>query len=151
MHLRKLPFSEQDNFSGQVLQWNIYAVAHLDGSCQVEDFLSEQLRGGDVCAAQELIALLEAMAFDAKGPRRWIGTSRCHESVAGKQIYEFKIGSLRVHWFYGQERCVAILARAVTKKSNTTPKELAKQLVTLKSNYEKAAKVDSIVIVDSAD
>jgi hypothetical protein len=151
MHLRKLPFSEQDSFSGQAMRWGLYAIAQDDGSCSVRDFLDNQLRGGDVRAAEDLLALLDNMVFDAQGPRRWIGTKRCHESVAGKQIYEFRQGSLRVHWFYGQERCVAILARVVAKKSNATPKELAKQLIALKSDYEKAAKQGNIVIVDSID
>jgi protein involved in temperature-dependent protein secretion len=43
------------------------------------------------------------------------------------------------------------LARVVAKKSNATPKELAKQLIALKSDYEKAAKQGNIVIVDSID
>jgi hypothetical protein len=151
MHLRKLPFLENDSFSGELLQWQLFAIADENGNCSVKDVLQEQLRGGDVKAAQGLLGFLDNMVFDAKGPQRWIGTKRCHESVAGKQIYEFKQGSLRVHWFYGQGRCIAILARAVTKKSNATPKELAKQLVHLKSTYEEAAAQGRIVIVEPID
>jgi hypothetical protein len=148
MHLRKLPFLEQDTFSGQAQQWNLYAVAENDGSCLVQDLLQAQLRGGDIKAAQSLLAFLDNMVYDTKGPQRWIGTKRCHESVKGEQIYEFRQGSLRVHWFYGQGRCVAILARAAVKQTNTTPKQLAKELIALKSKYQEAAKSGNIKIIN---
>ncbi len=147
MHLLELPFSQQDSFSGQAKQWNLYAIAESDGSCSVQDFLNAQLRGGNIKAAQALLAFLDDMVFDAKGPQRWIGTPRCHESVKGVQIYEFRQGSLRVHWFYGQGKRVAILARAVAKQSNATPKHLAKELIALKSRYQEAAKSGSITFI----
>jgi Phage derived protein Gp49-like (DUF891) len=140
MRLRKLPFSEQDGFTGQAQQWFLYAVAKDDGSSSVEDFLNDQLRGDNKSAAEALLALIDSMVYDAKGPQRWIGTKRCHESVAGHKIYEFRQGALRIHWFYGQGRCVAVLAQAVAKQTNKTPKHLAKELIALKSKYEDAAK-----------
>lgn len=148
LFLRKLPFDAVDLYTGQVRCWHLMALSEQDGDSQVERFLLEQLDGGEIRAAQELLAFLDSMVFDAEGPRRWIGSKRCHESVAGQQIYEFRQGSLRVHWFYGEGRCVAILARAVVKKSNTTPKPLAKELIRLKSAYENAVKAGAITVVE---
>ena len=146
MHLRRLPFQDQDAYTGETKHWNLLAIADEDGNCQVEQFLKEQLDGGQINAATELLAFLDEMVYDEQGPRRWIGTPRCHESVSEKQIYEFKQGRLRVHWFYGDGRCVAILARAVLKSTQQTPKPLAKQLQALKSKYEAAAKAGLIDI-----
>ena len=148
MHLRKLPFSSADSFSGQSRHWNLYALAESDGSCSVEEFLHEQLQGGQISAAEQLLAFLDDMVFDEKGPQRWIGTPRCHESVAGKKIFEFKQGRLRVHWFYGQGQSIVILARGALKQTNATPKQLAKELIALKYKYEEAAKSGHIKIVN---
>jgi hypothetical protein len=148
MHLRKLPFSSADSFSGQARQWNLYALAESDGSCSVEEFLHEQLQGGQISAAEQLLAFLDDMVFDERGPQRWIGTPRCHESVAGKKIFEFKQGRLRVHWFYGQGHSIVILARGALKQTNATPKQLSKELIALKYKYEEAAKSGHIKIVN---
>lgn len=148
MHLRKLPFSAQDSYSGQAQRWNLYALAESDGSCSVEEFLHAQLRGGQISAAEQLLAFLDDMVFDEKGPQRWVGTTRCHESVAGQKIFEFRQGRLRVHWFYGQGQSIVILARGALKQTNATPKQLAKELIALKFKYEEAAKSGHIKIVN---
>ncbi len=147
MFLRPLPFQTTDALTGRTRCWTLYAIADSNGTCQIEDFLHQQMVGGHRQAAAELLAWMEEMVFDAQGPRRWIGSKRCHESVSGKQIYEFKQGSLRMHWFYGHGKCVAVLARAVTKQSNATPKPLAKELVALKQAYELAANLGQLYIV----
>lgn len=149
MFLRKLPFSEIDAFDNGARVWSLYAIADANGASLVEAFLLAQLHGGHEKAAKELLAWMDSMVFDSQGPRRWIGSKRCHESVAGEQIYEFIQGPLRLHWFYGQGRCVAILARAVAKKSGKTPKPLAKELKALKAAYQAAAAAGYITFVDA--
>jgi hypothetical protein len=146
MHLRRLPFQVQDAYTGKTRHWSLLAIADEDGSCQVEQFLMEQLAGGQINAATELLAFLDSMVYEEQGPLRWIGTPRCHESVSGEKIFEFKQGRLRVHWFYGEGRCVAILARAVLKSTQQTPKPLVKQLQALKSQYEATARAGLIEI-----
>ncbi|WP_152528797.1 hypothetical protein [Rhodoferax saidenbachensis] len=149
MHVRKLPFGDQDAFTGRTAVWTLYALCDGQGQCQVEDYLCGLLSGPSSEAATEMLALLENIVFDAEGPRRWIGTSRSKESVSGERIFEFKVNSLRVHWFYGQGQRVAVLAKAVMKKSNTTPKPLATDLKRLKSLYEAAAVANTIAVVTS--
>lgn len=147
MHVRRLPFGDQDAYTGRTAIWTLYALCDRNGQCQVEEYLCGLLSGPSSQTATEMLALLENIVFDAEGPRRWIGTARSKESVSGERIYEFKVGSLRVHWFYGQGQRVAVLARAVMKKSNSTPKPIATELKRLKSQYEAAAVADTIAVV----
>lgn len=86
--------------------------------------------------AAQLLALLEQLVLDPKGPQRWEGTSRSHESVAGERIFEFRVGRLRAHWFYGEGKQIAILAVGALKSSRTTSKALARELKRHKLQYE---------------
>jgi hypothetical protein len=147
MFLRQLHFQPRDEFTGRTQSWVLYALATENGDCQIENFLRQQMSGGHRKAAIELLAFMEDMIFDPQGPRRWIGSKRCHESVSGQQIYEFRQGDLRLHWFYGQGKCVAVLARVVAKQRNSTPKPLAKELVALKSAYSIAANTGQLHLV----
>lgn len=97
--------------------------------------------------AVDMFAFLDGMVFEKEGPRRWINTKRSHESVANERIFEFIIGDLRVHWFYGAGRAVVILAVAALKKGKKTPKPLAKELIELRSKYEESAQAGSVQIV----
>ncbi|WP_146097327.1 hypothetical protein [Rhodoferax sp. TS-BS-61-7] len=147
MHVRKLPFENEDVFTCRNAIWTLYAICDADGQCQVEDFLCDLLSGPSSASATEMLAFLDGLVFDEQGPRRWIGTARSHESVSGERIYEFRVGNLRVHWFYGKEQHVAVLARAAMKKTQTTPKPLATELKRLKLQYETAAESNSVAVV----
>lgn len=53
---------------------------------------------------------------------------RCHEAVAGAQIYEFIKGPLRLYWFYGADRQVIIVPAVHHKKQQKTPKDVVLML-----------------------
>lgn len=148
MFLRELPFGELDVYHGQPRQWNFYAISDAHGACQVESFL-DGLRGKLARTGEDMLAFLDAMVFEREGPRRWIGTARCHESVANERIFEFIIGDLRVHWFYGDGRAVVILAVAALKRSSDTPRKLKSELKALRDGYMKAAKDRSLTILQA--
>lgn len=147
MHLKRLPFdpeSEAHDADG----WRLYAISDKDGTCQVEQFICDHAKGQYAAAVAELVAFFDTIMLDPAGPLKWIGSPRAKESVANERIFEFKIGQLRVHWFYGKERQVAILACGVLKKGMKTPKPLAKQLKSLKLDYEKAVAAGEIFYLD---
>lgn len=144
MHLKQLPFDGARNDSDR---WTVCAISKEDGECQLEQFLLDHSSGPLASHIGEMIALLEQLVIDPKGPQRWEGTSRCHESVAGERIFEFRVGPIRVHWFYGQPRQVAILACGVIKASRTTPGPLAKRLRKQKSQYEADFKSGAIFFI----
>lgn len=143
MHLKRLPFDEV--LGGQV--WSVCAISDENGVCQLEQFFLAQAAGPHAAQVNEMIALLEQLVLDPKGPQRWEGTPRSHESVADARIFEFRVGSIRVHWFYGQPRQVAILACGVIKTTSKTPEPLKKQLKKLKSKYESDVKSGEIFYI----
>lgn len=149
MHVRKLPFEsvDVDDDDRRSAAWTVFAIAEQDGSCQVEDFLDDCQGGPSAKLANRMFALIDTSVFDEQGPRRWLGTTKCHESVAGERIFEFIMGNLRVHWFYGLMRHEMVLARAAMKKSKKTPQPLADELRKLKSDYERAAHQGRIIVV----
>jgi hypothetical protein len=146
--LRELPFGDIDAFAGTPAHWNFYAISDEDGTCQVEDFLND-LEGKLAETAEEMLAFLDGMVFDEKGPRRWIGTKRCHESVNDQRIFEFRIGDLRVHWFYGEGHAVVVLAIGALKQSGQTPKQLKKQLIKLRDGYITAVATKNLIVINA--
>lgn len=148
MFLRELPFGDVDAYGGYPAQWNFYAIADEQGTCQVEDFL-HALQGKLAETGVEMLAFLDGMVFHPEGPRRWIGTKRCHESVNDERIFEFRIGDLRVHWFYGAGRAVVVLAIAALKQGGQTPKQLKKQLIALRNDYLRAVADKKLILINA--
>lgn len=144
--IKKLPFAQSGlPTTDETEHWQFFVICQPDGSSQVMEFLNEVRASKELrTRADDFFATLEDMQREPSGPQALVGTSRCHESVAGERIFEFRHGALRVHWFYAEKRCVVILARAAKTTTNQTPKPLADQLKKLKRAYEVAAKSSSI-------
>ncbi|MFC4296748.1 hypothetical protein ACFO0J_01680 [Castellaniella hirudinis] len=80
-------------------------------------------------AMADLLAMLGVVLTRPKGPQMYLGVpKRCHEAVAGAQIYEFIKGPLRLYWFYGEDRQVIIVPAVHHKKQQTTPKQIERML-----------------------
>lgn len=124
-------------------QWTVLAVQNDRGNCQVLDLLSES---GD--PGERLLSDLRE-SIPARGPP--LNNQEFSKSLRDK-IFEFrepttKGGTLRVLWFYDENKLV-VCANGVLKKRGDTPAELIDAAVKVRTAYFEAKKVDQLTITD---
>ena len=130
----------------QPLCWRAFTPCSADGRSRLRDEIQQLLDDSNLSGAiADLVAMLGVVLARPAGPRMYQGVlKRCHEAVAGAQIYEFIKGPLRLYWFYGEDRQVIIVPAVYHKKQQKTPKEIVQMLRRAQQEYREGHRQGSL-------
>ena len=120
--------------------WRLYSIADDNKECPIVASLILLLKDAKYAAhAEALVALISTLCWHERGPKLYHGNlAVCHESVYGEQIFGFRKGPLRLHWFYGVDKQVVICSTLEVKCTAKTPKKVAKKLIAARDAYHAA-------------
>lgn len=123
-------------------------VAVMDGTtCPVEEFL----RTGDEStrsAREGLAIMLQAVARMGLHtvPAAW-----SHEANKREQVYEFRKGPLRLFYFKGEGRQIAVCTGGVRKKGKKADKGAVSKAAGLRKDYFAAIAAKTLEVIDDED
>lgn len=112
--------------------------------CSAEDFLFDSNPNYEA-SRNGLISMLEHVAEHgfAKASAKWF-----HEANKREGIYEFVKGDLRLFFFKGEGRDIAVCTGGVVKKTAKANKASVGKAIELKKTYEGALKTGMLEIID---
>ena len=111
-------------------KWSIFGLVAENATPSAElDELAQQ-NGSQV---DGLFVLLDNIAKQQEGPKV-LNDSICHVIDRDHGIWQFSKGRIRLLWFYDEGRCI-ICTQAFLKKSQTTPKDIIKKAIRLRTDY----------------
>lgn len=118
-------------FARQVVEkaWKIWALAADEEKCGLLKFLRD-LGEAD---RNRVIALLDLVA--ERGPRA-LPSDRCHDVDKDNSIFQFRVGTIRIMWFYDDGH-VIICTHAFVKKRQKTPKREVERAIAAKKKFHK--------------
>lgn len=123
-------------------------VAILDGDdCPAEDFMNH----GDAAteSAREGLALILQHVAD-KGIQN-VPTAWFHEANKKEKINEFIKGPLRLFFFKGSGRQIAVCTTGVRKKGNKADKAAVKKAAAMRKQYEQAVEGQTLKVIKDED
>jgi len=130
--------------------WDVTAVVEEsvdDDCCPLTDFLTDigaQYAG----SASGMYDLLERFAESGK---ETFSDDLCHLVSKDEKIWQFTKGRLRVLWFYGQGNRIVVCSHGFVKQSQKTPKKEINRAISTKKQYETAAKINAVTILEEED
>ena len=120
-------------------------VAVKDGeTCPVEEFLTE----GESSTEATRDGLFKMMLYVAEHGLGAMPSGWSSEANKSKRIYEFKRGSLRVFYFKGLGRQIAVCTSGVMKSGQKADKQAVNRAIAMREEYEKAAISNTIEVED---
>lgn len=120
-------------------------VAVMDGeNCPAEEFLTE----GEAATAASREGLTALLSRVADLGLQTIPVSAMHEANKAEKIYEFRKGRLRLFFFKGEGRQVAVCTSGVMKKGQKADKAAVRKAAAWRSKYEQAVKDATLEVID---
>ena len=118
-------------------------VAVMEGdSCPAEDFLAK----GDLSTESYREGLYEMLVHVSRMGIEMVPQAWKHEANKQEAIYEFIKGPLRLFFFKGAGRQVAVCTSGVRKKGNKTDKGAVAKAAALRVGYEKAVQSQTLEV-----
>lgn len=122
-------------------RYRILAVVE-DDACPAEDFLI--LSDNYERSRQGLISMLQAVAELGLGE---VSSKWFHEASKAQKIYEFIKGDLRLFFFKGQGRDIAVCTCGVVKKGQKADAAVVGRAASLRNEYMAAAQSGNLEII----
>lgn len=123
-------------------------VAAMDGdSCPVLAFLLQ----GEASTEASRQGLLEMLMRVAELGFQGIPSKWTHEANKQEQIYEFVKGDLRLFFFKGAGRQVAVCTAGVMKKGQKADKGMVNLSASIKSKYFSALQLGTLKVITNED
>jgi hypothetical protein len=113
--------------------FRLFAIGASADRCELLDFLN-RLEKNFHANREDLYLLLDRVAD--QGPPR--NAEICHK--VDEDIWVFVKGSLRVYWFYGDQRRMILCTHSIVKKSQKPKKAIAYAKQIRKAYYEEIEK-----------
>ncbi|MBF0134314.1 MAG: type II toxin-antitoxin system RelE/ParE family toxin [Magnetococcales bacterium] len=111
---------------------------HADSS------LLKDLDGLDKHEKNKILKLLSTIADGDRNPQQ-LPDDRCHQIDAGKKLWQFRIGNIRIPWFYDEGKIV-VCSHVFIKKCQKTPQSEILRATKLKQEYFFHKKNGSLLI-----
>lgn len=123
-------------------------VAAMDGdACPALDFLEH----GEASTEASRLGLLEMLMRVAELGLQGLPPKWTHEANKKEQIYEFVKGDLRLFFFKGQGRQVAVCTAGAMKKGQKADKGMVNLSSTIKSDYFSALQSGTLKVIKNED
>lgn len=118
-------------------------VATMEGDdCETDDFLN---RGQDYLSSRQGLQLM--LAHVAKHGLSEIPAAWFHEANKNEKIYEFIKGDLRLFFFKGDGRRIAVCTTGVLKKGRKADKSAVAKAIKLRAIYIAAVTAKTIEVM----
>lgn len=125
-----------------------HIVAVMDGEvCSAEVFLldGEASTEASRLGLQQMLTYVAEHGFE-KAPSSWT-----HEADKKKKIYEFSRGSLRLFYFKGDGKQIAVCSGGVVKKGQKANKAAVAAAAAQREAYFEATKSKTLEVIEDED
>jgi hypothetical protein len=125
-------------------EYEVVAVVGDDGTCAAEEFLctgEETTRASRQGLAQMLRTVARMGLQDV--PAAW-----SHEANKKEQIYEFRKGPLRLFYFKGEGRQIAVCTTGVRKSGNKADKSAVARAAAYRKEYFAAVHANTLEVME---
>lgn len=123
-------------------------VAVIDGdTCPAEEFLTE----GPADTAATRAGLIDMLEHVAENGFQGVPSKWCHEANKQEQIYEFIKGPLRLFYFKGKGKQIAVCTGGARKKGNKADAGAVATAAGMRQAYLKAVEEDTLEIVSDEE
>lgn len=128
-------------------EYEVVAIVDDGGLCAAEQFLStgeETTRASREGLAQMLRTVARMGLQDV--PAAW-----SHEANKRDQVYEFRKGALRLFYFKGQGRQIAVCTTGVRKSGNKADKGAVAKAAAYRKEYFAAVQSNTLEVIEDED
>jgi len=125
------------------MRYRIVAVCE-GGACPAEDFINE----GEKTTASLRIGLLEMIGHVAEKGLQSVPSAWWHEADKARGIYEFRKGPLRLFFFKGEGRDIAVCTSGVRKSGAKADKPSVNKAAAWKAGYFDAFANKNLEVVE---
>lgn len=126
--------------------YQVVAVVHGD-RCDAEDFLLT----GDATTSAMRRGLFEMLKAVAERGLQGVPSLWWHEVDKPNGIYEFSKGALRLFFFKGADRQIAVCVSGIRKTSQKVDKGAVRTATSTKANYFNAVQSGNCEVIDEAE
>lgn len=128
-------------------EYEVVAVVDNDGACAAEAFLSE----GEETTRASREGLAQMLRTVARMGLQDVPAAWSHEANKKEQVYEFIKGPLRLFFFKGQGRQIAVCATGVRKSGNKADKGAVAKAAAYRKEYFAAVQANTLEVIEDED
>lgn len=125
------------------MRFRIVAVCDA-GSCPAEDFINE----GEETTKSLRVGLLEMIGHVAEKGLQGVPAAWWHEADKARGIYELRKGPLRLFFFKGEGRDIAVCTSGIRKSGQKADKSSVNKAAAWKADYFYAVANKNIEVVE---
>lgn len=125
-------------------EYEVVAVVGDDGSCTVEEFL----RTGEATTKASREGLAQMLRTVARIGLQEVPAAWSHEANKKEQVYEFRKGPLRLFYFKGQGRQIAVCTLGVRKTGSKADKGAVAKAAACRKEDFAAVQANALEVIE---